>query len=74
MEITVTQFKAKCLRLIEQVEQGGETVIITRHGRAAAQLLPVAEGGGVQLFGQAQKETLIKGEIFSTEESWDAET
>jgi prevent-host-death family protein len=73
MEISVTQFKAKCLRLIEQVEHGGETVVITRHGRVAAQLLPVKEGGCRVLFGRAKSKTRIKGDLFTTGESWRAE-
>lgn len=73
MEISVTQFKAKCLRLIEQVETGGETVVITRHGRVAAQLLPVPEGGGRELFGRAEQQTRIKGDLFSSGEHWDAD-
>lgn len=73
MQISVTQFKAKCLRLIEQVERGGETVLITRHGRVAAQLLPVKEGGGQVVFGRAKGQTRIKGDLFSTGEPWHAE-
>ncbi len=73
MEISVTQFKAKCLRLVEQVERGGETVFITRHGRVAAQLLPVKEGGGAPLYGRAKRHTVVKGDLFKTGESWDAE-
>lgn len=73
MEITVTQFKAKCLRLIERVESGGETVVITRHGRAAAQLVPVGGGGGRPLFGRSKSRTQIKGDIFATGERWNAD-
>lgn len=73
MEITVTQFKAKCLRLIEQVEKGGETVVITRHGRAAARLVPVGSGGGRPLFGRSKGRTAIKGDLLSTGERWNAE-
>ncbi len=73
MEITVTQFKAKCLRLIEQVERGGETVVITRHGHAAARLVPVGGGGGRMLFGRSKKRTAVKGDILTTGERWNAE-
>jgi prevent-host-death family protein len=73
MEISVTQFKAKCLRLIDQVEHGGETILITRHGRVAAQLLPVKDGSGVLHFGRAKSQTRIWGDLLSTGESWHAE-
>lgn len=73
MEISVSQFKAKCLKIIESVEKGGETVIVTRHGRAAAQLIPVGDGQGASLFGRGRNKTLINGELLSTGDSWDAE-
>jgi len=72
MEISVSQFKAKCLRIVERVEKNGETVIITRHGRPAAQLTPVGSGGGKSLFGRAGGTVKITGDVFSTGEAWDA--
>jgi prevent-host-death family protein len=39
-EITATQFKAKCLRLLDQVAETGETLVITKHGRPVARLEP----------------------------------
>lgn len=73
MEISVSQFKAKCLRIVEQVEKEGETVIITRHGRPAAHLVPVGSGGGKKLFGRARGMVRVKGDLLTTAEHWDAE-
>ncbi len=39
MELTATEFKAKCLSLIDQVHAGGEPVVITKHGRVVARLV-----------------------------------
>lgn len=39
MELTATEFKAKCLSLIDQVHAGGESVVITKHGRVVARLV-----------------------------------
>lgn len=39
-EITATQFKAKCLRLLDQVAETGETLVITKHGRPVARIEP----------------------------------
>ncbi len=39
-EITATQFKARCLRLLDEVAQTGETLIITKHGRPVARVEP----------------------------------
>lgn len=38
MDIPATQFKAECLKLIDQVEKTRQPIIITRHGRPVAQL------------------------------------
>jgi prevent-host-death family protein len=39
MIISVTDFKAKCLNLIDQVHKGGQPVIITKHGKVVAKLV-----------------------------------
>ena len=40
MDISVTQFRARCLELIRQVEAGGDEVRIRRRGRVVARLSP----------------------------------
>ena len=42
MDMTVTQFKAKCLGVIEKVQKEKSRITITRHGRPAAELIPVS--------------------------------
>jgi prevent-host-death family protein len=37
--VTVTEFKAKCLNLIDQVHKYGQPVIITKHGKVIAKLV-----------------------------------
>lgn len=37
-EITATQFKAHCLRLLDEVAETGETLIVTKHGRPVARV------------------------------------
>ncbi len=39
-EITATQFKARCLRLLDEVAETGEPLVITKHGRAVARVEP----------------------------------
>lgn len=39
-KITATQFKARCLRLLDEVAATGETLIITKHGRPVARVEP----------------------------------
>ena len=73
MDMTVTQFKAKCLGVIEKVQKEKSRITITRHGRPAAELIPVSSSSPGKLFGRAKSTTGISGEILSTEEHWDAE-
>ena len=39
-EITATQFKARCLRLLDEVSETGETLVVTKHGRPVARVEP----------------------------------
>jgi prevent-host-death family protein len=40
MDISITQFRAQCLKLIRQVEADGEPIEIRRRGRVVARLMP----------------------------------
>ncbi len=39
-EITATQFKARCLRLLDEVAESGETLVVTKHGKPVAHVVP----------------------------------
>jgi prevent-host-death family protein len=47
MELTATEFKAKCLSLIDQVHAGGEPVVITKHGQVVAKLVGASTSGPI---------------------------
>jgi prevent-host-death family protein len=38
--VTATEFKAHCLRLMEEVRRTQKPLLITKHGRIVAQLAP----------------------------------
>ena len=40
MDISVTEFKERCLDLIRKVEEGGEVITIRRRGKIVARLEP----------------------------------
>jgi prevent-host-death family protein len=40
--IKASEFKAKCLKLIDEVAATGEPIVITKNGKPTAQLGPVA--------------------------------
>jgi prevent-host-death family protein len=46
MDISVTDFKARCLDLIRKVEEGGKSVTIRRRGRVVARLEPAGSPSG----------------------------
>lgn len=50
-EIKASEFKAKCLNLIDQVAAGGEAIIITKRGRPLARLSREPGTAGEPLLG-----------------------
>ena len=67
----VTQFKAKCLRLLEDVEKKGDRIIITKRGRPVAQVGPT-EAQRRPLRGMWKDTVKILGDIvyFDANEDW----
>jgi prevent-host-death family protein len=45
-EIRASEFKAKCLAILDEVERTGEPVTILKRGRAVARLVPPSLGKG----------------------------
>jgi prevent-host-death family protein len=41
-EIAISEFKAKCLALLERVEKTKQPIRITRHGKPVAEVVPAA--------------------------------
>ena len=70
--ISVSDFRQKCLALMDELPAEG--LLITRHGRPVAQLLPVRPSN-LDLIGSIPE--LIaspEDDLFSTGEKWDAES
>jgi prevent-host-death family protein len=44
MTVTATEFKARCLSLMERVRKTGKSILITKRGRVIAQLTPPPPG------------------------------
>jgi prevent-host-death family protein len=73
MDISVTQFKATCLGVIDKVQKEKSRITITRHGKPAAELIPISASSPGKLFGRSKDSTRILGDLLSTEEEWNAE-
>ena len=46
MDISVTEFKHHCLKIIRRVEKTGKSVAITRRGKVVARLNPSGSSAG----------------------------
>jgi prevent-host-death family protein len=62
MDVPAAQFKAECLKLMDQVAKTREPIVITKHGRPVAQLAPVSAGSG-SLFGYMKNTLRIDGDV-----------
>lgn len=66
-----SEFKEKCLAVLEEV--GPEGVVITKHGRPVAKLIPV-ETSFSDLIGALKGRLRIEGDVLATGVRWDAES
>jgi prevent-host-death family protein len=65
-EIAISEFKAKCLAILEQVEKTKTPVRITRHGKPVADVVPtVPNVDRAALFGSMRNSIEILGDIVS---------
>ncbi len=79
MRINAAEFKAKCLKLIDQVAATHEPLVITKRGKPVARLLPIEDEaqtpGQFGLFGHMRGTGKIVGDIINVpHEPWAAET
>jgi len=63
--IPVSEFKAKCLGLIEQVDKTRQPLRITRHGRPVADLIPAGPARKKKFLGAMVGTGKIVGDIVS---------
>ena len=65
-EVPISQFKAKCLALLERVRKTKRAIRITRHGKPVADVVPtVATVDRAALFGSMRESVKILGDIVS---------
>ncbi len=64
-------FKAKCLKLLDEVARTREPLVVTKHGKAVAKLVPIPPETG--LFGALAGSVQQEGDIVSPlENEWEA--
>lgn len=69
--IPAAQFKARCLKLLDEVAETGETIVVTKRGKPVARVEPVAEPPSLE--GSVIYLVENDEELFSTGEVWDVE-
>jgi prevent-host-death family protein len=74
-EISISEFKAKCLAVLEQVRRTRKPLRITRHGKPVAEVNPPTEEvRRSDLFGSMKGKSRIIGDIISPandEDEWE---
>lgn len=71
--IQAGEFKAKCLKIMDEVQLKKRRVIITKRNKPIACLTPIEESGSLPLFGKMKGSAYIKGDLVqSIGEEWDA--
>ena len=74
-EVSISEFKAKCLELLERVRKTKQPIRITRRGKPVAEIRPVTEVMDRKKWFGSMKNTLeITGDIVSPandEDEWE---
>ena len=70
--IKASEFKAKCLQLMDEVKATGKEIIITKNGEPVSKLVPFKKRLKT-LFGAHKKVVKVHGDIISPlDEEWEA--
>lgn len=64
-EMPAGKFKSQCLAVMDQVQESGEPVLITKHGKPVVQLVP-AQSKGDDIFGFMKGRAKIVGDIMTS--------
>ena len=68
-----SEFKAKCLAVMDEVAKTGETVVITKNGKPVAEVVPHRAAERPSPFGIWKGLVEVKGDIISPiDVEWDA--
>ena len=70
-KIGAAKFKEQCLSILENVDKEG--IVITKHGKPVAKLIPIdIQSSG--LIGRMKGKIKIQGDILSTGLKWNAQS
>ena len=70
-QIAAAKFKEQCLSLLDRVGEDG--IIITKRGKPVAKLIPIRTESA-ELIGKLKGHLKVKGDVFSTDLKWHAQS
>ena len=70
-QINVSKFKEQCLSLLDNLNPEG--ILITKHGRPVARVIP-ASSDCAELIGSMKGKIRIRGKMLTTGIRWDAQS
>ncbi|MBU2842611.1 type II toxin-antitoxin system Phd/YefM family antitoxin [Acidithiobacillus thiooxidans] len=74
MNINVSEFKASCLKLIDEVATTHEPLVISRRGKPLVKLVPIVDEAPKSMFCYMKGTVTIHGDILAPlDELWSAE-
>lgn len=68
--IAAARFKERCLAILDRL--GPEGIVVTKHGRPVARVLPMRQASA-ELIGVLRGRIAVRGDIKSTGIRWDAD-
>ena len=73
-ELSATEFKATCLKVMEDVRRSRKPVIVSKRGKPIVKIVPVEEQRRRPLFGYLKGTVKIVGDIVGRDpEAWDSD-
>lgn len=70
--VTATEFKAKCLKMLDRLNPHG--IVVTKRGRPIARVVPVRGTSNGEFYGAMRGKIQIKGDLLSTGVKWNAQS
>jgi prevent-host-death family protein len=64
-EVAISEFKAKCLALLDEVEKTKQPLRVTRHGKPIAEVMPPTPVNNANWIGSMKDTMQIFGDIVS---------
>lgn len=70
--ISATEFKAKCLKILDEL--GSQGIVITKRGQPVAKVTRLHGADNSKLIGSMKGKVVVKGNIFSSGRKWNAQS